>query len=55
MPAGRTAADVVNEVDLPPTLRVIRSSDGIGKLETDPNRLTLLLDEEGRIEIAVWD
>ena len=54
-PAGKIAADVVNEVDLPPTLRVIRVSDGIGKLETDPNRLTLLLDEDGRIEIAVWD
>jgi hypothetical protein len=54
-PAGRAAADVVNEVDLPPTLRVIKASDGIGKLETDPNRLTLLLDDDGRIEIAVWD
>lgn len=55
MPAGRAAADVVKEVDLPTTLRVIKATDGIGKLEMDPNRLTLLLDEDGRIEIAVWD
>jgi len=55
MPAGKTAADVVKETDLPTSLRVIKSSEGIGKLETDPNRLTLLLDETGKIEIAVWD
>jgi hypothetical protein len=55
MPAGKAAAEVVKEVDLPSTLRVIKATDGIGKLETDPNRLTLLLDEDGRIEIAVWD
>ena len=55
MPAGRAAAEVVRETDLPTTLRVIKATDGIGKLETDPNRLTLMLDEDGRIEIAVWD
>jgi hypothetical protein len=55
VPAGRTAADVVNEVDLPSTLRVIKDSEGIGRLEVNPNRLTLLLDDDGRIEIAVWD
>jgi hypothetical protein len=55
MPAGKSAADVVKETDLPPGLRVIKAADGIGKLETDPNRLTLLLDDEGRIEMAVWD
>ena len=55
MPAGKSAAEVVKEADLPPTLRVIKASDGLGKLETDPNRLTLLLDEDGKIAIAVWD
>jgi hypothetical protein len=55
VPAGRSAADVVNEADLPSTLRVIKDSEGIGKLEVNPNRLTLLLDDDGRIEIAIWD
>ena len=55
IPAGKSAADVVKEADLPTSLRVIKASEGIGKLETDPNRLTLLLDENGMIEIAVWD
>jgi hypothetical protein len=55
IPPGKTAADVVKETDLPTGLRVIKASEGIGKLETDPNRLTLLLDENGMIEIAVWD
>jgi len=55
IPSGKTAAEVVKETDLPATLRVIKASEGIGKLDTDPNRLNLLLDDEGRIEMAVWD
>ncbi len=55
IPAGKSAGDVVKETDLPPNVRVIKASDGIGKMETDPNRLTLLLDDDGNIEIAVWD
>ena len=55
MPSGKTAAEVVRETDLPATLRVIKASEGIGKLDTDPNRLNLLIDDDGKIEMAVWD
>jgi hypothetical protein len=54
-PAGVNAADVVHEESLPKRLHVIRATDGVGKLDTDPNRLTLVIGEEGRIVIAVWD
>ena len=36
-------------------LRVVKASDGIQKLDADPNRLTLVLGEDGRIVLAVWD
>jgi len=55
MPAGRAAGDVVREENLPTTVRVIKSASGVGKLNSDPNRLTLVLDDDGRIVIAVWD
>ena len=54
-PAGAGSGDVVREEDLPATLRVVKASDGVAKLDTDPNRLTLVLSEDGRIAIAVWD
>lgn len=54
-PAGRSAADVVMESDLPGPVRVIAASDGVAKLDVDPNRLTLLLGADGRIVSAVWD
>jgi hypothetical protein len=55
VPSGKTAAEVVRETDLPATLRVIKASEGIGTLDSDPNRLNLLLDDDGRIEMAIWD
>jgi hypothetical protein len=54
-PAGATSANIVREESLPKTLRVVRPSDGIRKLDADPNRLTLVIEEDGRIVVAVWD
>jgi len=54
-PAGVAAADIVNEADLGVPLRVIRPTDGIPNYAYDPNRLTLVLTEDGRIADAAWD
>jgi hypothetical protein len=54
-PAGTSAANVIREESLPKTLRVVTPADGIGNLDSDPNRLTLVIEEDGRIVIAVWD
>ena len=55
LPSGATAENSVREESLPKMLHVIRASDGVGKIDTDPNRLTLVLGEDGRIVVAVWD
>jgi hypothetical protein len=55
-PAGVNADQVVREETLPKTVHVIKADEGIGgKLDSDPNRLTLVLGESGKIIIAVWD
>jgi hypothetical protein len=54
-PAGVSAESMVREESLPTTVHVIKAGEGIRKLDTDPNRLTLVLNDEGRIVIAVWD
>jgi hypothetical protein len=54
-PAGRAAGDIVLEADLPVPVRVIGATQGVEKLDADPNRLTLLLGTDGRIVSAVWD
>ena len=54
-PAGATAENTVREADLPYTLRVIKPTDGVASYAYDPNRLTLLLSEDGRIIDAAWD
>ncbi len=54
-PAGVKPADTVREEDLPKTVRVVKSGDGLRKFDSDPNRLTLVLDDDGRIVLAVWD
>jgi hypothetical protein len=51
-PSGK---DVVREEDLPATTRVLKESDGIRKLDTDPNRLTLILGPGDQIVQAFWD
>ena len=45
----------MQEKDLPPNLRVLRPADGLGRLDADPNRLTLVLGDDGRVSIAMWD
>jgi hypothetical protein len=54
-PAGATAENTVREADLPYTLRIIKPTDGIPSYALDPNRLTLLLSEDGRIVDGAWD
>ena len=54
-PAGAAADNVVREADLPYTLRIIKPTDGIPSYALDPNRLTLLLSEDGRIVDGAWD
>lgn len=55
VPAGVAAADVVNEADMAWPIRVIKPTDGIPNYAYDPNRLTLVLTEDGRIADAAWD
>jgi hypothetical protein len=54
-PSGVSADQIVKEETLPKTAHVIKGDDGIGKLDSDPNRLTIVLGESGKIIIAVWD
>jgi len=54
-PAGATADQILREDDLPPNTRVIRSTDGIADVRHDPDRLTVLVGEDGRIIDAVWE
>jgi hypothetical protein len=54
-PAGIAADNIVREADLPYALRVIKPTEGIPSYALDPNRLTLLLSEDGRIIDAAWD
>lgn len=54
-PSDRKASTVVHEEDLPNTLRVIRESDGIGTMDLNPNRLTILLSDKGEIIQATWE
>jgi hypothetical protein len=54
-PAGATADNTVREADLPYMLRVIKPTDGIPSYTLEPNRLTLLLSEDGRIVDGAWD
>jgi hypothetical protein len=54
-PANIKPSDTVREEDLPKTVRVLKSGEGLGKFDSDPNRLTLILDDNGQIVLAVWD
>jgi hypothetical protein len=54
-PAGVAAADIVREADMNWPLRVIRPTDGIPSYTMRPNRLTLVLSEDGRVADAAWD
>jgi hypothetical protein len=51
--SGRS--DIVREDRLPPDTRIVRPSDGMKGMESNPNRLTLILDKDSRIVTAVWE
>jgi hypothetical protein len=54
-PAGKSASDLVREEQLPAVTRIIRPSEGIPSADSNPNRLTLILNKDGTITAAVWD
>jgi len=54
-PTGVAADNIVKEEDLLWEVRVIRPNQGIASYTVNPNRLTLVLTEDGRISDAAWD
>ena len=54
-PAGKSASELVREEQLPAATRVVRPAEGISSADSNPNRLTLILNKEGKITAAVWD
>lgn len=54
-PAGVTADQILRDEDLPPHNRVIKPTDGIADVQRDPDRLTILIGEDGRVVDAVWE
>ncbi len=52
---GKKAAEVMREEQLPPNTHVIKAGDGVGKGDSDPNRLTIIVNAAGKITAAVWD
>jgi hypothetical protein len=55
LPAGKSAEDTVRQEELPTTLRVVKPADGIASKDHDPNRLTIVIDDDGIIVDAGWD
>jgi hypothetical protein len=47
--------ELVREEQMPPETRIVRPSDGIPSADSNPNRLTLILDKDDRILTAVWE
>jgi hypothetical protein len=54
-PAGKSAIELVREEQLPVATRIVRPTEGIPSADSNPNRLTLILNKEGKITAAVWD
>jgi hypothetical protein len=54
-PSGVSSNEVIHEESLPKLLHVVKPAEGLGKLDSDPNRLTIVIGDDGRIVIAVWD
>ena len=54
-PAGVAPADLIHEETLPANVRVLRPADGVGDTRPNPNRLTLIIGDDGRIDDAVWE
>jgi hypothetical protein len=53
--ASQAQPNVVRAEDLPKLLRVVKASEGIRGTRHDPNRLTLILDEDNTIVEAFWE
>ena len=47
--------DAIHSSELPKVLRLITPSDGIRGAEQNPNRLSLILDENNTIVEAFWE
>jgi len=43
------------EEDLPANTRILKPTDGITDMRANPNRLTIVIGEDGRIVDAIWD
>jgi len=54
-PAGAPADNIVKEEDILWEIRAIKPNQGIPNYTLNPNRLTLVLSEDGRISDAGWD
>jgi len=54
-PAGKPASELVREEQLPAATRIVRPTEGISSADSNPNRLTLILNKDGKITAAVWD
>jgi len=54
-PTGKSASELIREEQLPAAVRVVRPSEGIPSADSNPNRLTLIVNREGKITAAVWD
>jgi hypothetical protein len=54
-PSGHAASELVHEERLGAPVRVIRSNEGFASADSNPNRLTLILNKDGKITTAVWE
>jgi hypothetical protein len=54
-PAGVSETESIREERLPAGTRIVRYTDGIPSADSDPNRLTLILGNDGKVTAAVWD
>lgn len=54
-PSGKPTSELVREEQLSMLTRVVKASDGLPANDANPNRLTLILNNEGKITAAVWE
>jgi hypothetical protein len=54
-PAGAAPGDIVNQDSLPALTRIVRPDDGVADARPNPNRLTLIIGDNGRIVDAAWE
>ena len=55
MPTGLAPGDVVHQEALPDDTRIITANSGVSDITSDPNRLTLLVGSDGKIQSAYWN